>query len=49
MQEILITGVTSEMQGVGRLEDGRAVFVNGALPGFVHLDKIQGYGQIKAC
>lgn len=33
MQEILITGVTSEMQGVGRLEDGRAVFVNGALPG----------------
>ena len=29
----IITGVTSEMQGVGRMEDGRAVFVSGALPG----------------
>ena len=28
-----ITGVTSEMQGVGRMDDGRAVFVSGALPG----------------
>lgn len=29
----VITGVTSEMQGVGRMDDGRAVFVSGALPG----------------
>ena len=33
MNSIRITGVTSEMQGVGRLDDGRAVFVSGALPG----------------
>ena len=33
MNQIVITGVTSEMQGVGRMEDGRAVFVSGALPG----------------
>ena len=33
MQQISITGVTSEMQGVGRLADGRAVFVPGAIPG----------------
>ena len=33
MMELKITGVTSEMQGVGRMEDGRAVFVAGALPG----------------
>ncbi len=33
MREIMITSVTSEMQGVGRMEDGRAVFVSGALPG----------------
>lgn len=31
--EMLITGVTSQMQGVGRALDGRAVFVPGALPG----------------
>lgn len=33
MEEIIITGVGSELQGVGRLKDGRAVFVPGALPG----------------
>ncbi|MBR6009044.1 MAG: TRAM domain-containing protein, partial [Clostridia bacterium] len=32
MPEILITGVTSEFKGVGRLE-GKAVFVPDALPG----------------
>lgn len=31
MEEILITGSGSELQGVGRLSDGRAVFVPGAL------------------
>ena len=33
MERILINGVGSELQGVGRLADGRAVFVPGALPG----------------
>lgn len=33
MEEIVITGCTSELKGVGRLPDGRAVFVRGALPG----------------
>ena len=33
IEKTVITGVTSEMQGVGRMEDGRAVFVSGALPG----------------
>lgn len=33
MEKILIHGAGSEMQGVGRLSDGRAVFVPGALPG----------------
>lgn len=28
-----ITGIGSELQGVGRLKDGRAVFVPGAIPG----------------
>ena len=32
-EEIRITGAGSELQGVGRLSDGRAVFVPGALPG----------------
>ena len=32
-EEILIHGSGSEMQGVGRLSDGRAAFVPGALPG----------------
>ena len=31
--KIHITGSGSELQGVGRLSDGRAVFVPGALPG----------------
>ena len=30
-----ITGIGSELQGVGRLADGRAVFVPGAIPGEV--------------
>ena len=33
MFEIEITGAGSELQGVGRLPDGRAVFVPGAIPG----------------
>ena len=33
MEKVNIHGVGSEMQGVGRLADGRAVFVPGALPG----------------
>ena len=33
MQQIIITGTGSELQGVGRLPDGRAVFVPGAIPG----------------
>lgn len=33
MERISIHGLGSEMQGVGRVEDGRAVFVPGALPG----------------
>lgn len=33
MEKIQIHGAGSEMQGVGRLADGRAVFVPGALPG----------------
>jgi len=32
-ETIDITGVGSELQGVGRLADGRAVFVPGAIPG----------------
>ena len=35
MERVKIHGVGSEMQGVGRLSDGRAVFVPGALPGEV--------------
>ena len=35
MERLEITGVGSELQGVGRLEDGRAVFVCGAIPGEV--------------
>ena len=30
---VTITGVGAALQGVGRAEDGRVVFVNGALPG----------------
>ena len=33
MPSIEITGVGSELQGVGRLPDGRVVFVPGAIPG----------------
>lgn len=33
MEQIEITGIGSELQGVGRLSDGRAVFVPGAIPG----------------
>ena len=33
MMSVAIHGAGSEMQGVGRLPDGRAVFVPGALPG----------------
>ena len=33
MERITITGIGSQLQGVGRLADGRAVFVPGAIPG----------------
>ena len=33
VHQIRITGTGSELQGVGRADDGRAVFVPGALPG----------------
>ena len=33
MESIVITGIGSALQGVGRLADGRAAFVPGALPG----------------
>lgn len=33
MEQIRITGIGSRLQGVGRLADGRAVFVPGAIPG----------------
>ena len=33
MERIEITGTGSELQGVGRLSDGRAAFVPGAIPG----------------
>ena len=33
MEQILINGIGSQLQGVGRLADGRAVFVPGAIPG----------------
>ena len=33
MERLVITGVGSELQGVGRLPDGRAAFVPGAIPG----------------
>ena len=35
MERIAITGVGSQLQGIGRLSDGRAVFVPGAIPGEV--------------
>lgn len=35
MERIAIDGVGSQLQGVGRLADGRAVFVPGAIPGEV--------------
>lgn len=39
MENVRIHGAGSEMQGVGRLADGRAVFVPGALPGEqVHIE-----------
>ena len=33
MERTEITGIASELQGVGRLSDGRVVFVPGAIPG----------------
>ena len=33
MERVQFTGVGSQLQGVGRLADGRAVFVPGAIPG----------------
>ena len=44
METIKITGVGSELQGVGRLSDGRAAFVPGALPGEVVRVKIERDG-----
>lgn len=33
MEQLIVNGVGSELQGVGRLADGRAAFVPGAIPG----------------
>ena len=33
MEQIFVNGIGSDLQGVGRLGDGRAVFVPGAIPG----------------
>ena len=33
MIHVTVSGSGSELQGVARLEDGRAVFIPGALPG----------------
>ena len=33
MEQLIITGVGSQLQGVGRLADGRAAFVPGTIPG----------------
>lgn len=33
MEQIVITGIGSQLQGIGRLADGRAAFVPGAIPG----------------
>ena len=45
MESIRITGSGSELQGVGRLPDGRAVFVPGAIPGeavSIHIERDKG-------
>ena len=41
MERIAITGVGSELQGVGRMSDGRAIFIPGALPGEIVTAEIQ--------
>ena len=44
--QVNINGVGSELQGVGRLPDGRAIFVPGAIPGErVEIDIIQDKGR----
>lgn len=46
MQQIQITGIGSQLQGVGRLADGRAVFVAGAIPGeIVEIEITQEKGR----
>ena len=43
--EVIIDGTGSELQGVGRLPDGRAVFVPGTIPGervLIHIDADKG-------
>ena len=48
MEKIEITGIGSELQGVGRLLDGRAVFVRGALPGeTVNIEIIQALSCLR--
>ena len=44
-EQITITGVGSQLQGVGRLADGRAAFVPGAIPGervSIHIEREKG-------
>lgn len=46
MERLRITGVGSELQGVGRLSDGRAAFVPGAIPGeLVEVEVTQDRGR----
>ena len=44
--EILISGMSSQFQGIGRDQEGRAVFVPGALPGErVRVEPLQDKGS----
>ena len=46
MEQIQITGVSSQMQGVGRGESGKVVFVEGALPGeIVRVTPVEAKGK----
>ena len=46
MEQIQITGVSFQMQGVGRGENGKVVFVEGALPGeIVRVTPVEAKGK----
>lgn len=45
-QDVLITGISSQLQGVGRAQDGRVLFIDGAIPGErVRVDIQEGDGR----